>query len=536
MLFLLSLMSERFRELMRTCPLYFITMKDRKRTEVNIVSDIILKAEGISKKFAGITALDNAELEVKKGEVHALVGANGAGKSTLIKIITGAYPHEQGHIYLEGKEIHIHSTYEARAMGISAVYQEFSLINTVTVAENIYMGKLLKKQIGPITKVDWKKINKKAREILTLLDSDINPQTLVSDLSVAGKQVVEIAKALSNEIKVLIMDEPSASLSENEIDNMFKVIRSLKQKGISIIYVSHRLEELPVIADRISVYRDGKYIKTLNIEEAPKNVIIENMVGKSVVATPRTECSSTEVLVEIKNFSSGKKFQNINFQVKKGEILGLAGLAGAGRTEVVRALFGADKKDNGEVYIQGEKVEIRSPIDAKKAGIGFITEDRKEEGLILNMDLHTNVGLTILEKLKKIIGLDYKKELDITNEYIDSLNIKCKGCAQMAKDLSGGNQQKVVIAKWLATNPKILIMDEPTRGIDVGSKNQIYDLIYKLAEQGIGIILISSEFPEVLQVSNRIIVMAEGKLTGELCNSELTQEILMDYATRKKAI
>ncbi len=500
------------------------------------MSEILLKAEGITKKFSGITALDHAVLEVRKGEVHAMVGANGAGKSTLIKIITGAYSNEEGHIYLEDKEIRVQSTKEARELGISAVYQEFSLINTVTVAENIYMGKLLEKNMGPIKKVDWKEIYIKAGEILKLLDSDIAPETIVGELSVAQKQLVEIAKALSNNIKVLIMDEPTASLSDNDIDNLFKIIKSLKEKGISIIYVSHRLEELPVIADRISVYRDGKWIKTLDIEEAPKSVIIENMVGRSLNATPRSECKSDEILLKIKNFSSGKKFNHINFELKKGEILGIAGLAGAGRTELVRAIFGADKKDSGEVYLQGKKIEIKSPIDAKKAGIGFITEDRKEEGLILDMDLHTNVGMTILDKLKLKFGLDRKKEIEITNGYIRSLNVKCNNCYQTAKNLSGGNQQKIVIAKWLATKPKILIMDEPTRGIDVGSKNQIYDLIYDLAEQGIGIIMISSELPEVLQVSNRIIVLAEGRLTGELCNSELTQEILLDYATKKIAV
>lgn len=500
------------------------------------MSDIILKAVHVTKKFAGITALDNASLEVNKGEIHALVGANGAGKSTLIKIITGAYSKDQGDIYLEGKKINIHSTYEARAMGISAVYQEFSLINTVSVAENIYMGKLIKKKIGPIEKVDWEKVNKKAKEILDLLEVDIEPTTIVGTLSVAQKQMVEIAKALSNDIKVLIMDEPTASLSDNEIDSLFKIIKSLKDRGISIIYVSHRLEELAIIADRISVFKDGKYITTKNINEVTKQEIIEYMVGKSVEATPRTECTSDEILMEIKNFSSGTKFHNISFKLKKGEILGIAGLAGAGRTELVRALFGADGKDSGEAFIEGEKVNIKSPIDAKKAGIGFVTEDRKEEGLILNMNLHTNVSMTILDRLKKKIGLDKKKEVVITNDYISSLSIKCRNCYQRAKDLSGGNQQKVVIAKWLATKPKILILDEPTRGIDVGSKNQIYDLVYELAAQGIGIIIISSELPEILQVSNRIIVLAEGKMTGELCNSELTQEILLDYATRKKAI
>lgn len=499
------------------------------------VSDIVLKAEGVTKKFGGITALDDACLEVKKGEVHALVGANGAGKSTLIKIITGAYSNDEGKIFLDGKEICVKSTFEARALGISAVYQEFSLINTVSVAENIYMGKLINKKIGPINKIDWKTINQEAQKILDLLESGIKADEIVGNLSVAQKQMVEIAKALSNDIKVLIMDEPTASLSDNDIDNMFRVVKGLQEKGISIIYVSHRLEELPIICDRISVYRDGKYVKTLDIADAPKNVIIENMVGKSMTKTEKVNSVTDELLLETTNFTSGKNFQDVNLKLYRGEILGIAGLAGAGRTEFVRALFGADKKDRGEVYVEGKQVYIKSPIDAKKAGLGFVTEDRKEEGLILNMALHTNVGMTILDKLKKTFGLDLKKEEVLMNEYIKTLSIKCRDCRQAARDLSGGNQQKVVIAKWLATKPKILIMDEPTRGIDVGSKNQIYALMNELAAQGIGIIMISSELPEVLQIANRIVVFAAGKVTGVLDNKELTQEILLDYATSQNA-
>ncbi len=500
------------------------------------MSETILRAKGVSKRFGGTLALDQAELELRSGEVHALVGANGAGKSTLIKIITGAYSNDEGHIYLGEKEIHVRSTFEARKLGISAVYQEFSLINTLSVAENIYLGKLIKKQFGPVEKIQWQEIEKNAQEILDRLESDIKPETIVGNLSVAQKQLVEIAKALSNDIKVLIMDEPTASLSDNDIENMFKVVKGLKEKGIGIIYVSHRLEELPVIADRISVFRDGKYIRTMDIGDAPKKVIIENMVGTSMVETKRKPCSTEEVLMEIKNFSSGTKFQNINFQLHKGEVLGIAGLAGAGRTELVRAIFGVDPKDSGEIFINGRKAAVHSPSDAKKAGIGFITEDRKEEGLILNMPLHTNLGMTILDKLKRIIGLDLKKEVRLMEEYIQSLKIKCRDSGQKAHNLSGGNQQKVVIAKWLATEPRILIMDEPTRGIDIGSKNQIYDLINQLAEQGMGIIMISSELPEVIQVSDRIMVLAQGRKTGELDNQEVTQDILLDYATRKQAM
>ena len=496
--------------------------------------DVVLKAEHVTKRFGGITALEDAQLELYKGEVHALVGANGAGKSTLIKIITGAYSSDEGDIYLDGQKVDIKSTFDARAKGISAVYQEFSLINTVSVAENIYMGKLLYNNLGPIPRADWKRMNEETQKILNSLGvKNIKPETIVGRLSVAQKQMVEIAKALSNDLKVLIMDEPTASLSDNEIENMFKIVKDLRAKGISIVYVSHRLEELPIICDRISVYRDGHYIKTMNIEDAPKQVIIENMVGKNMTQTEQVKVYTDEVLLEVKNFSSGKKFQDINLTLHKGEILGVAGLAGAGRTEFVRALFGADPKDSGQVFIEGKEVQIHSPKDAKKAGLGFITEDRKEEGLILNMDLHTNMGMAILDQLKKGIGLDLKRESVLMDEYIKSLSIKCRDCNQKAKALSGGNQQKVVIAKWLTRDSDILIFDEPTRGIDVGAKNEIYKLMNKLAAEGKSIIMISSEMTEILRMSDRIVVMCEGKKTGEIGIAEATQEKIMNLATRE---
>ena len=494
--------------------------------------DVVLRAEHVTKRFGGITALENAELELYKGEVHALVGANGAGKSTLIKIITGAYPKDEGDIYLEGQKIEIKSTFDARAQGISAVYQEFSLINTVSVAENIFMGKLLYNNLGPIPRADWKRMNEETQKLLDSLGvTNIKPESIVGKLSVAQKQMVEIAKALSNDLKVLIMDEPTASLSDNEIENMFKIIKDLRAKGISIIYVSHRLEELPIICDRISVYRDGHYIKTMDIEDAPKQVIIENMVGKHMTQTEQVKCYTDEVLLEARNFSSGKKFQNINLTLHKGEILGIAGLAGAGRTEFVRALFGADPKDSGQVFIEGKEVQIHSPKDAKKAGLGFITEDRKEEGLILNMDLHTNVGMAILDQLKKGFGLDLKQESVLMDEYIKSLSIKCRDSNQKAKALSGGNQQKVVIAKWLAKQPKILVLDEPTRGIDLGAKAEIYRLINGLTDKGMAILLVSSELPELIGLCDRILVMHEGKITGEFSRSEFSETDIMSCAT-----
>lgn len=495
------------------------------------MGDTILRVEGISKAFAGVTALDQVDFSLERGEIHALVGANGAGKSTLIKILTGAYQADSGKIFLEGREVTINNPRDAAENGISAVYQEFSLINQLTVAENIYLGKLPCKDYKLVQKVDWKKANEMAEKVLSMMETPIDTRSLVRNLSVAQKQLVEIAKALSNESKILIMDEPTASLTDNDIDNMLEVVRGLAKKGISIIYVSHRLEELPMVADRLSVFRDGKYITTRSIADSPKNVIIEYMVGRSVSNDRREVVSQDEVIMEVKNFTSGIKFRDVSFQLHKGEVLGFAGLAGAGRTELARAIFGADPKDAGQILIHGQEVQIKSPIDAIHNGIGFVTEDRKEEGLLLNQPIKQNMTITILKQILNGIRLSKKKENEIADEYIASLSIKTSGRDQKARDLSGGNQQKVVIAKWLATHPAVLIMDEPTRGIDVGSKDQIYTLIDSLAKQGFGVIMISSDIPEVIQVSDRIAVMAAGRLTAILENEGLTQELILHHAT-----
>jgi ribose transport system ATP-binding protein len=504
------------------------------RSDEQLAQEIILQAEGISKRFAGIVALDQVRLELRKGEVHALVGANGAGKSTLIKILTGAYQKDAGSIRLDGHEIEIHSTIDARQKGISAVYQEFSLFNDLTVGENIYMGKF--PQARRTRKIDWKTVYLEAAKYLHMIETPIDPREKVGNLSVGQKQLVEIAKALSDQSRVLILDEPTAALTDNDIEGLFQVIRNLQKHGISIIYVSHRLEELPQICNRVSVYRDGHYIKTLDITDAPKSVIVENMVGQNYVPTERQNFSRPDVIMNVNDFSSGKKFQHISFNLHRGEVLGIAGLAGAGRTELLRAIFGADPRDSGSIMVEGEPVEIRSPIDAKKAGLGFITEDRKEEGLILDHDIKTNISLTILRHLCPGFYLNQRKESAIACDYIEKLKIKTSGPCQLVRDLSGGNQQKVVVSKWLATRPRVLLMDEPTRGIDVGSKSQIYQLIQELARQGIGIIVVSSEIPEILDISNRILVMAAGKMTALIDNDGVSQEQILDLATTKNHI
>ncbi len=488
----------------------------------------ILVAEGINKAFAGIAALSNAEFNLREGEVHALVGANGAGKSTIIKILTGAYSKDSGRVNLFGKDVHFNNTHEARSAGISAVYQEFSLFNHLSVGENIYMGKFPKGKSG---KIDWKQVYADSQIHLDLIESKLDPRQKVGDLSVGQKQIVEIAKAISNDSRVLILDEPTASLSEKETEQLFKVIRTLQKKGVSIIYVSHRLEELPEISDRVSVFRDGRSIITLPITEAPKPVIIKHMVGDTYSAPLLEDFSTDETILELRDFSSGKKFKNVNLSLRKGEVLGIAGLAGAGRTELLRAIFGVDPRDSGDIFINGQKQNIHSPADAKKAGLAFVTEDRKEEGLNLNNDLSFNTSLTVLDVLGRHFAFNRQKERDLTVHNIERLSIKTNGPQQLAKDLSGGNQQKVVIGKWLVTNPKILLLDEPTRGIDVGSKSQIYSLIKQLAADGIGVIVVSSDIPEILDVSNRIVVLSAGTITADIPNEKLTQEMILDYAT-----
>ena len=491
----------------------------------------ILSARRVSKRFGGLQALDQVKLDIHGGEVHALVGANGAGKSTLIKIITGAVAMDQdgGEIVMNDEKVAIKNPNHARQLGISAVYQEFSLVNSLSVAENIFLGNAPASVRG--VKVDWKTMEREAARVLAQLDTPIDTRALVRDLSVAERQLVEIAKALANNSRVLIMDEPTASLTDNDIEQMFTVIRTLKEKGIGIVYVSHRLEELPLIADKVTVFRDGRYIVTLPIGDAPKGVIIEHMVGHRIEVKERPVRAHGGEILRLENFTGKRGFRDVSFSLHEGEILGLAGLAGAGRTEVVRALFGVDRRETGEVYLRGRKVSIKSPRDAKDCGIGFITEDRKEEGLILSHSIQANIAMAVFKKIAPPFFYSPAKERALAVEHIANLAIKARHAADTASSLSGGNQQKVVIAKWLSTLPDILIMDEPTRGIDVGSKEQIYELLFELSNRGKAILLISSEIPEILDLSDRILVMAGGRLTGEFPRGQVDQETILHYAT-----
>jgi len=487
------------------------------------------KPLGGGKTTGGIRALDEAEFSLARGEIHALVGANGAGKSTLIKILSGAVKPDGGSGSIEafGHPVVIGSPAQARALGISVVYQEFSLVNTLSVAENIHLGQLPTKSFV----VDKAAMASHARECLARLDSDIDPSARVSSLSVAHKQMVEIAKALSNDSRILILDEPTASLSAGEVEQLFKNLRRLREQGISIIYVSHRLEELPVLADRVTVFRDGRYIVTLPIAEAPKRVIIRHMVGREVQSNRRPPRAGEGELLRAEGLCGRVGFSNVSFILRRGEILGFAGLAGAGRTETARAIFGVDKLTAGRLYVDGKLAAIKSPRDAIASGMAFITENRKEEGLVLGLSVLENLTMAIFGKTSKFGVISHRVEKEESSKAIHRMGVKCASATQRVRALSGGNQQKVVIGKWLSTAPSILIMDEPTRGIDVGSKSQIYDLIHALADAGKGIILISSEIPEILELSDRVIVFAAGTPTAELDPTKTTQDEILNFAT-----
>ena len=490
------------------------------------MAETILRMTGIQKYFPGVHALDNAQLEVREGEVMALVGENGAGKSTLMKVLTGIYPSDGGTIEFFGKQVQIHGPRDAQALGICIVHQELNLMQHLTVAENIYIGREPMK--GPF--VDKAKQNAMTQELFDKLHLELDPKAVVKTLSVAKQQMVEITKALSHEnTRLLILDEPSAVLTDTEIDDLFVFIRQLKKTGVGIIYISHRMDELKRITDRITVMRDGQYVATLDTPTAEISEVIRLMVGRTIYEEPKTKSMcppDAPVVLEAEHLHS-LDVKDVSFQLHKGEILGFAGLVGAGRTEIMRGLFGVDYITSCDVYVHGQKVRIPTPAAAKKHGIAFLTEDRKIEGLTLDFTIKANMSMANLPKLRRGLLTSAKVENEIADQYIKLINVKTPSRNQKVGNLSGGNQQKVVIGKWLNADPEILIMDEPTRGIDVGAKREIHQLMSKLADQGVGIIMISSEMPEVLGMSDRIIVMHEGHVCGELSRSEATQERIM---------
>ncbi|MCC8140542.1 MAG: sugar ABC transporter ATP-binding protein [Lachnospiraceae bacterium] len=494
------------------------------------MGDVILTMKGIDKSFPGVHALDHVDLEVRKGEVHALMGENGAGKSTLMKVLTGIYKKDEGTITYEGKEVEFTNPREAQDAGIVIVHQELNMMGHLTVAQNIFIGREIMK--GKF--IDDKKMNEEARKLFDRLGIDIDPTETMSRLTVGKQQMCEIAKAISHDAKVIIFDEPSAALTEAEIDELFKIIRDLRDKQLGIVYISHRMDEIKVITDRVTVMRDGGYVGTLITEDCTKDDIINMMVGRVIYEEPKTKsmvAPDAPVVLKVEHLNAGRMVQDISFELRKGEILGFSGLMGAGRTETARALFGADPKDSGDVYVNGKKIDIRTPQDAVRNGIGYLSEDRKRYGIVVDKTIAENSTMASLERFMKGIFIDKKKENEAAQEYVDALNTKTPGVDQLVVNLSGGNQQKVVIAKWLVRNCDILIFDEPTRGIDVGAKSEIYTLMNKLAAEGKSIIMISSEMTEILRMSDRIVVMCEGKKTGELGIEEATQEKIMHAAT-----
>ena len=496
------------------------------------MDDLLLLMEGIDKSFPGVDALKKCRFELKPGEVHALVGENGAGKSTLMKIVAGIYSRDAGLIFYKGSEVDIPNPRAAQRLGISMVHQELNLMHHLTAAQNIFIGR--EPVRGVRIMVDENTLNDKAQEIFDMLHMKLNPRTKVADMSVAKQQMVEIAKALSFNSDVLILDEPTAALAYVEIVELFRIIRQLRDKGVGIIYISHRLEELKQISDRITVMRDGLYVNTVRTQGVKIDQIIKMMVGRVIYeSSPEIpENPSQEIVLEVKNLNRGNEIKDVNFSLKRGEILGFAGLVGAGRTEVARAVFGADPFDSGEIIVKGKKVNIKRPSDAVSHDIGYLSEDRKQYGLCLGLDVETNIALVIISKLTGFLGwIKNIKVHSIVKRIVDKLSIKTPSLNQKVQNLSGGNQQKLVVGKWLAKDTGILMFDEPTRGIDVGTKSEIYRLLNDLAHQGKSIIMISSELPEILRMSHRVVVMCEGRVTGELDYGEATQESIMQLAT-----
>ena len=497
------------------------------------MGEVILTMQGIDKSFPGVHALDHVNLEVRKGEVHALMGENGAGKSTLMKVLTGIYSKDEGTITYEGKEVEFTNPREAQAAGIVIVHQELNMMGHLTVAQNIFIGREPMK--GGL--IDDARMIEESRRLFEMLNIDIDPTEKMSRLTVGKQQMCEIAKAISHEAKVIIFDEPSAALTEAEIEELFKIIRDLREKQMGIVYISHRMDEIKVITDRVTVMRDGGYVGTLITKDCTKDDIINMMVGRVIYEDPKTESAvpkDAPVVLKVEHLNAGKMVQDVSFELHKGEILGFSGLMGAGRTETARALFGADPKESGDIYINGEKVDIKSPEDAVAHGIGYLSEDRKRYGIVTAKTVAENTTMACLPDYMKGIFIDRKREDEVAQKYVEQLKTKTPGVDQLVVNLSGGNQQKVVIAKWLAKNCDILIFDEPTRGIDVGAKSEIYHLMNELVAEGKSIIMISSEMTEILRMSDRIVVMCEGKKTGEIDISEATQENIMHAATLRK--
>ncbi|MGX9133315.1 sugar ABC transporter ATP-binding protein [Rummeliibacillus sp. JY-2-4R] len=490
----------------------------------------MIEMTGIDKAFNGNVVLKDVQFSLLDGEIHALMGENGAGKSTLMKILTGIYGRDAGVIKVDGKEVDFKSPKEAEAMGIAVIHQELNILPDLTVAQNLFLGN--EQTFGKSGILKTKKMNAEASRILSQLGLDIDVKTSAGNLSVGKQQIIEIAKAIETHAKVIIMDEPTAALTDREIETLFKTIRKLQSQGVSFVYISHRMEEIFAICDRITILRDGQYVGVRVIKETNFDEIVKMMVGRELGDRfPDRNAVIGDVKLEVKGLTRNGYCEDINFKLRKGEVLAIAGLMGAGRTEVAQALFGYRKMNKGELFIDGQKVKISNPLQAKRLGIAYVTEDRKSEGLVVDFSIKDNIMLTNLDKASNMGIINGAKEISFVENLMKKLGVRSSGANQRAKSLSGGNQQKVVIAKWLGNEPKILILDEPTRGVDIGAKKEIYQIINNLAEQGVAILMISSELPEVIGMADRVLVMHEGKITGEVKKEEMTQEKIMYYAT-----
>lgn len=497
------------------------------------MGETILKMQGIQKYFSGVHALRGVDFELRAGEVHALMGENGAGKSTLIKVLCGIHKRDGGTIELFGEEVAFNNIAESQAAGISVIHQELNMMNHLTVAQNIFIGREFKKGVF----IDDKAMEEEAQRLFDRMGVKIDPSTKLGTLTVGRQQMVEIAKAVSRECKLLVLDEPTAALTLPEVEELFKIMAELKEKGIGMIYISHRMDEITRISDRVTVMRDGEYVDTVETAEVTKDDIVRMMVGRVIMGDKKvasTVSADAPVVLEVKNLNAGKEVQNVSFQLRRGEILGFAGLMGAGRTEVARALYGADKKQTGEIYINGVKVNIKTPEQAVKNGICYLSEDRKRYGLMLAKSVAENSAIASIDKFVHAGWIDDKKIKTVAEEINALLRTKTPSMEQLLKNLSGGNQQKVIIARWLIKDCDIFIFDEPTRGIDVGAKSEMYTLMEKLASEGKSIIMISSELAEIQRLSDRVIVMCEGRITGELDIADATQEEIMKYATMRE--
>lgn len=491
------------------------------------IGEQILSVEGISKRYGGVHALDKVRFDLRYGEVHALVGENGAGKSTLIKVLGGIVHRDEGLVFFEGQEVRYNRPKEAQDAGIAIIHQELSMLPTMNVIENLFTGRM-NARFGFL---NWSKLEKRAHEALAMVNLHVDVYTPVRELTISQRQLIEIAGALSANAKLIIMDEPNSSLSEAETERLFDVIRTLKERGIAIIYVSHKLDEVLRISDRITVFRDGKYIDTIETRQATEGKIINMMVGReldrSAVRPPE---NVGDVLLDVRGLT-GKRFRNVSFDLRRGEIVGFCGLVGAGRSEVSRAIFGADRFTDGEVFFDGKPVRFKSPGHAIKKGIAMVPEDRKVLSLFMGMSIQHNISMAQLPYMSPTRTIHHGRERAIVNEFVDALDIRLASIDNPVSSLSGGNQQKTVLARWLATRPKLLILDEPTHGVDVGAKAEIYELMRQLASDGMGILLISSELPEIVALSHRIVVMHEGRVTGIVTPEEAAEESLMAYAT-----